>query len=111
MSQTPERPPPPSTTHLKGVRRVVHTVHPQAVAHGADLHAAEHGQLQPLDGALRQRLAHQCVGARLVQQQVAARRVHQAVTGCGLLLHRHHFLQERAEGFLVMPEQVGHGSS
>lgn len=94
MSQTPVQcTPPPPSAHLKGVRRVVDAVHPQAVAHGAGLHAAEHGQLQPLDGSLRQGLAHQGVGARLVQQQVAARRVHQAVTGSGLLLHRHHFLQ------------------
>lgn len=62
--------------HLKGVWRVVHTVHPQAVARGAGLHAPEHSQLQPLDGSLRQGLAHQGVRAWLVQQQVAARRVH-----------------------------------
>lgn len=60
--------------------RVVHTVHPQGVAHGAILHGSEHSQLQPLDGSLRQGLTHEGVRTWLVQQQVAACRVHQAIT-------------------------------
>lgn len=74
-----------ASPHLEGVGGVVHAVHPQAVAMGAG--AAEGCQLQPLDGGLGQGLAHQGVRARLLQQQVAARRVQQAVTGSGLLLH------------------------
>lgn len=59
--------------YLEGVGGVIHTVDPQAIAQEAGVHAAEHGQLQPLDGGLREGLAHKGVGARLLQQQVAAR--------------------------------------
>lgn len=59
--------------YLEGVGGVIHTVHPQAIAQRTGVHAAKHGQLQPLDGGLREGLAHEGVGAWLVQQQVAAR--------------------------------------
>lgn len=62
-----------ASPHLEGMGGVIHAVHPQAVAQGAGVHTAKHGQLQPLDGGLREGLTHQGVRARLVQQQVAAR--------------------------------------
>lgn len=82
-----------SPAYLKGVWRVVYTVHSQVVVQRIAGHAPERGQLQTLDCSLCQGLTHQGVGARLLQQEEAAVRVYEAVTACRLVIHRHHFLQ------------------
>lgn len=96
----------PALTHLKGVWRVVHTVHPQAVDHAAALQAPKHRQLQPLEGRRREGLAHQRVRARLVQQEVAARGGHQAVTGSGLISDWHHILPDTTQSCSQSPTYI-----
>lgn len=85
-------------THLKAMRRVIHTINTQTVVGGAGLQAAKHTQLQPFHGSLSERFPHQRVRARLVQQQVAAGWVHQTKAGSGFLIYRHHFLPWREGG-------------
>lgn len=80
-------------SYLKCMGRVVHTVDPEGEAQRvAGIRTTKHGQPQPLGCLLVQRLPHQRVAARMLQQHVAPLGLQQTVAGRALLVHWHHFL-------------------
>lgn len=82
---------PPS--YLKRMRRVVHTVDPEGETQRvAGVRTAKHSQPQPLGRLLVQRLPHQGVATRMLQQHMAPLGLQQTVAGRALLIHWHHFL-------------------
>lgn len=68
--------------------RVVHTVDPEGEAQRvAGIRTTKHSQPQPLGCLLVQRLPHQSVAARMLQQHVAPLGLQQTVAGRALLVH------------------------
>lgn len=80
-------------SYLKCMGRVVHTVNPEGEAQRvAGVRTTKHSQPQPLGCILVQRLPHQGVAARMLQQHMAPLSLQQTVAGSALLVDRHHFL-------------------
>lgn len=97
-----------SSSHLKGMWRVVYTVHSQAVVHRGSLHTAKHSNPQSLYGGIGDWLPHQSITARPIQQQVTVMRVHQAIAGGWFIIYWHYFLRTKERDRNETCSQIRH---